>query len=91
MGAEMREYISKLTTNGQTTVPAEVRRHLGIRTGDRVSFCIGADGHVHLRPAPYPSIESIRAAAAMPQQLAWDEMLSNSREDRLLELYGTFD
>lgn len=28
----------KLTSKGQTTIPKEIREHLGLRTGDRVVF-----------------------------------------------------
>jgi AbrB family looped-hinge helix DNA binding protein len=89
MGAAMREYFTKLTSSGQVTVPVEIRRHLGIRIGDRVGFCIGEDGRVQLRPATYPTIASLRGAGTLPQQLAWDDMLASSLDERLLELYGT--
>jgi AbrB family looped-hinge helix DNA binding protein len=34
---------SALTTKGQVTIPAEVRRQLGLKPGDRVAFIIDAD------------------------------------------------
>ena len=40
-----------LTSKGQTTIPKEVRKHLGVRSGDRLDFLIQADGTVILRPA----------------------------------------
>lgn len=92
MGAAMREYFTKLTSSGQATVPIEVRRHLGIRPGDRIAFGIGDDGRVQLRPAPQPTIESIRGAAGtVPQQLAWDEMLDAARGTGFLEWLGQRD
>lgn len=33
-----RPLLSRLTTKGQATIPAEVRRALGLRSGDRVVF-----------------------------------------------------
>lgn len=33
-----------LTSKGQITVPAEVRRDLGLHTGDRIEFIKGANG-----------------------------------------------
>jgi len=39
-----------LTSKGQTTIPKEVREHLGIRSGDRLDFLINSDGSVTLRP-----------------------------------------
>jgi antitoxin PrlF len=46
----MKEILSAVTQRGQVTVPAEVRRLLGINTGDKVAFQI-EDGQVRLAPA----------------------------------------
>jgi antitoxin PrlF len=40
---------AKITSKGQITVPREVRRILGVRTGDRLLFESDAKG-VHVRP-----------------------------------------
>lgn len=37
---------AKLTSKGQITVPIEVRKALGLRTGDRLSFHLRKDGTV---------------------------------------------
>ena len=42
---------STLTAKGQTTIPKEVRDHLGLQSGDQIDFVIAADGSVMLRPA----------------------------------------
>jgi AbrB family looped-hinge helix DNA binding protein len=42
--------VTRLTTKHQTTIPAEVRRALGLRAGDRVEFSV-EDGTVTLRKA----------------------------------------
>jgi AbrB family looped-hinge helix DNA binding protein len=39
-----------LTTKGQVTIPKEVREHLGIDTGDRLSFVVQEDGTVIVEP-----------------------------------------
>ena len=33
-----KTYTARLTSKGQITVPQEIRRRLGLRTGDRVEF-----------------------------------------------------
>ena len=38
-----------LTTKGQVTIPKEVREHLGIDTGDRLSFVVQEDGTVMVK------------------------------------------
>jgi AbrB family looped-hinge helix DNA binding protein len=42
--------VTRLTVNHQTTIPAEVRRALGIKAGDRVEFTVEGD-RVTLRKA----------------------------------------
>jgi AbrB family looped-hinge helix DNA binding protein len=44
MREAMREIISTITSKGQVTIPAEVRKHLGLKTGDKVGFVIGDKG-----------------------------------------------
>ena len=39
-----------LTTKGQVTIPKEVREHLGVDTGDRLSFVVQEDGTVVVTP-----------------------------------------
>lgn len=39
-----------LTTKGQVTIPKEVREHLGVDTGDRLSFVVHEDGTVIVKP-----------------------------------------
>lgn len=44
----MREYVAKVTSKGQLTLPAAVRRELGILPGDRVAIVV-TDEHAELR------------------------------------------
>jgi antitoxin PrlF len=39
-----------VTTKGQVTIPKEVREHLGVDTGDRLSFVVQEDGTVIVKP-----------------------------------------
>jgi antitoxin PrlF len=43
-------YFSTLSSKGQLTVPQEVRKRLGLETGDRVEFVM-EDGRTTIRPA----------------------------------------
>lgn len=49
-----RESKSRLTARYQTTVPAEVRKALGLQKGDEVTYYILTNGDVVLRRAPEP-------------------------------------
>jgi antitoxin PrlF len=39
-----------MTSKGQITVPKEIREHLRVEPGDRLSFHIGGDGEVVVEP-----------------------------------------
>ena len=39
---------SIMSIKGQTTVPKEIRDHLGIKPGDRLRYIVAADGSVRL-------------------------------------------
>ena len=52
----MRKFTSTVTQRGQVTLPAEVRRALGVKHRDKVAFTI-EDGEVRLAPASF-SLES---------------------------------
>ena len=42
---------STLTSKGQTTVPKDIRRHLGLKPGDKIRFLVEDDGRVVVLPA----------------------------------------
>lgn len=48
----MKEITTTLTRRSQVTVPAEVRRLLGLKPRDKVTFAI-IEGEVHLKPVAY--------------------------------------
>ena len=41
---------SAITSKGQTTIPKAIRKHLGLKAGDRVKFFVHPDGSVALLP-----------------------------------------
>ena len=52
----MRQITTTVTQRGQVTIPAEVRRVLGVKHRDKVTFTI-KNGEVRLAPAAF-SLES---------------------------------
>lgn len=52
----MKEIVTTITQRSQVTIPAEVRRVLGVKPRDKIAFTI-EDGGVRLAPAPF-SLES---------------------------------
>ncbi len=88
----MREIVSTVSSKGQVTVPAEIRRRLGIEPGDKLSFIIENKGdtgeeRVVLKASRYPDIASLQGAAgSLAKPLSWDRMLSIAHEDRAQEI-----
>lgn len=79
-----KEIIATITSKGQVTIPAEVRRHLGIKTHDKITFIIDTEGEVRLSTPRYADVASLRGAAgSLPVPLSWQEMRAIAREDRL--------
>lgn len=46
----MREFLSSITRKGQVTIPAEIRRLLGVAPHDKVAFLV-EDGQIRLAHA----------------------------------------
>jgi AbrB family looped-hinge helix DNA binding protein len=72
--------LAKLTAAGQVTVPAEVRRLLRLRTGDKILFAQNEKGEVVIENA---SVDAIRKAQMAFSGVA--ESLGNPDEDTVRE------
>lgn len=56
--------LAKISANGQITVPVEIRRLLGLKTGDKVLFYQKRDGEIVLSNASAQAIRKAQAAFA---------------------------
>ena len=80
----MRSVLSTITSKGQVTIPAEVRKHLGVKTRDKIVFTLEPEGKVTVQAAPYPTIASLAGAAgSLPEPMSWPQMRETAREERL--------
>lgn len=80
----MKEILSTITSKGQVTIPVEVRKYLGLSTGDRVVFVLDSNGTVQLRAPRYPTVASLRGAAgSLDRPLSWEEVLDIAHEDHI--------
>lgn len=79
----MKEVVATMTSKGQLTVPAEVRKRLGLKAGDVVIFVLGEEGGVTLRVPHYPDVAStLGAAGGLPEPRAWEEIERVVEEER---------
>ena len=84
----MKELIVTVSSKGQVVIPKEVREHLGIARGDKITFVLESEGKVALKATKYPTVASLRGAAGTLQTpVAWDEMREIAREDHLIEAH----
>ncbi len=84
----MKEIISTITSKGQVTIPAEVRKYLGVTATDKIAFVIDDQGTVRLRVPRYPTIASLRGAAgSLKKPSSWKEIQQIAYEDRLKAKY----
>jgi AbrB family looped-hinge helix DNA binding protein len=64
----MGEFISTISSKGQITIPAGVRRQLGVRPADKVAFVVTDRGTVELR-ASRVTLESVLGSIpALPDE-----------------------
>ena len=78
----MREIVTTITQRSQVTIPAEVRRVLGLKPRDKVAFTIRDDG-VHLKPAPFTlesAYGSVKPGPVPAEGL--EEMSRAAKEDK---------
>ena len=77
----MRSYRSSVSPKGQITLPAEIRRHFGLKAKDKVAIELTGDA-VRITPAKDGSILSIyRSIPALNRQLSVEEMTEIAAEE----------
>ena len=54
--------LAKISANGQITVPVEIRRLLGLKSGDKILFLQNQDGEIVVKNA---SSKALRKAQAI--------------------------
>ena len=69
--------LAKISANGQITVPVEIRRLLGLKSGDKILFFQKQDGEIVISNASSTAIRKAQAAFTG----AAEEMGLSSEED----------
>ena len=62
---QMREYVATVTSKGQLTLPAAVRRQLGLDAGDRVTITVEDENSARLRRVEHDT-GSVRGLIGTP-------------------------
>ena len=80
----MKTFESTISSKGQVTVPADVRRQLGVRAGDRIAFVATDEGTVEIRPVRYVLDDVLGAIEALPgESVDLDREIAAAREEHL--------
>ena len=61
-------YTAKITSKGTTTIPADLRRKLGLKTGSEVAFSSTKKGEITIERVPTIEELRLRAQAEMTKQ-----------------------
>ena len=56
--------LAKISSNGQITIPVEIRRLLGLKSGDKILFFQNQDGEIVVSNASAQAIRRAQAAFA---------------------------
>ena len=79
----MKEIWGTITSKGQVTIPAEVRRQMKLDKGDHIIFVLRPDGGIELKRPRYPNIASLAGAAGkLKEPRTWHEMRDLARQER---------
>lgn len=77
----MRELVTTMTQRGQITVPAEVRRLLGLKPRDKVAFAID-DGVVRLVPVAFTVASAYGSIKPQDETIDIEEQIRQAKLDR---------
>lgn len=82
----MKEILSVVTRRGQITLPAEIRKSLGIKEGDKVAFSLGNPERAQVILRPVHSVAELTFGAVTPRKRPEDfEELRRSFEEGTAE------
>jgi antitoxin PrlF len=76
----MREIVTTVTERGQVTIPAEIRRRLGIKPRDKVAFAID-DTEVRLRPVQFTVESAFGSVPPLRQPEDFEALSRVAREE----------
>ncbi len=85
-----KEILMTVTSKGQVTIPAEVRRFLGLTRNQKIALVLDPETRsVRLKLPRYPSVASLEGAAgSLSVDMSWQQMRDIAREERVERKFG---
>lgn len=81
----MSNYISSVSPKGQITLPLEVRKHLGIKTKDKVIITLEGDD-IRVIPVKSSLAAGFGSVPPLKQPLTWKQIEEIAREEHAQEV-----
>ena len=81
----MKEIVATVTQRSQVTIPAEVRRVLGIKPRDKVAFEIDNNDQVRLVPARFTLESAYGSVKSMATPEEFEDVSSAAKEEHAKE------
>lgn len=77
----MRKYVSTITQRGQVTLPAEIRRWLGVKPTDQVEFQIQGD-QVTVKPVAFTAESVFQSVKPLPEPIDIEDQIRIAKDER---------
>ena len=84
--SETRRFVSTVTRGGQVTLPAEVRRLLGVKALDKIVFTVSGD-EVRVLPIRH-TLASVKGILPPTRTEDFDEMIREAQVEVTRNAYG---
>jgi len=78
----MRTHTATITERGQVTIPAAVRRLLGVGPRDKVVFQVDEADHVHLAPATFTLESAFGSVTPLATPEDFDSIAAQAKEEK---------
>ena len=78
----MREVLAATTQRNQVTIPAEVRRLLGLKPRDKVAFTIEDDGVVRLAAVSFSLESAYGSVKPVAEPVDLEQAIEDARDDK---------
>ncbi len=78
----MQQFTTTTTQRNQVTIPAEVRRLLGIKPRDKVAFTVNDDGHVSIAPAEFTLETAYGSVKPISDGRNIDQIIRDAKDEK---------
>jgi AbrB family looped-hinge helix DNA binding protein len=86
----MRQFVSNVTSKGQVTIPAAIRKQLGVGAPDKITFVVEDDGRVAVQRSKFTIRDFRGIVPAIPGRTTSDfeDQIEDAMEDEAARIVG---